>query len=123
MSSAKSVPFFALASLAVASLPHSVAFGQLSIGTHILVTQNIDESRLVTLRGNTRPEAIAANDRGPVAEESRLEHLFLQLRRSAEQEQALEQYIDHCMTHNRRIITNGSRRKILARRSVWRKKI
>jgi len=28
----------------------------------VLVTQNIDEARLVTLRGNVRPEAIAFNE-------------------------------------------------------------
>src|SRR5208283_960273 len=32
-----------------------------------LITQKIDESQLVTLAGNTRPEANAVNDRGPVS--------------------------------------------------------
>jgi hypothetical protein len=38
-------------------------------GARVLITQNIDEARLVTLRGNLRPEAIAANDRGEVPED------------------------------------------------------
>ena len=59
-----------------------------------LITQQIDENILVTLAGNARPEARAANDRGPVADSFPLEHLWLQLRRSPEQEQALERYID-----------------------------
>ena len=60
-----------------------------------LITQQIDENNLVTLAGNTRPEArAAANDRGPVADSFPLEHLWLQLRRSPEREQALERYID-----------------------------
>ena len=50
-----------------------------------LITQQIDENDLVTLAGNTRPEATAANDRGPVADSFPMEHLWLQLRRSPEQ--------------------------------------
>jgi hypothetical protein len=51
-------------------------------------------SALVTLRGNTRPEANAYNDRGRVADSMPLNHLMLQLQRTPEQEQALEQFID-----------------------------
>src|SRR5208282_4389548 len=54
----------------------------------------IDESVLVTLSGNTRPEAKAANDRGAVPDSFRLEHMMLQLRRTPQQEQAVEQFID-----------------------------
>ena len=59
-----------------------------------LITEAINESTLVTLAGNTRPEATAANDRGAVADSLPMEHLWLQLRRSPEQEQALEKYLD-----------------------------
>ena len=59
-----------------------------------LITAAIDESRLVTLAGDTRPEANAANDRGPVADNLPMEHMMLQLRRAPEQEQALEKYLD-----------------------------
>ena len=59
-----------------------------------LITETISETELVTLAGNTRPEATAANDRGPVADSFPMEHLWLQLRRSPEREQALERYID-----------------------------
>ena len=48
---------------------------------------------MVVLRGNTRPEATSTNDRGRVADSLRLDHMLLQLRRSPEQERALEQYI------------------------------
>lgn len=54
----------------------------------------IAESGLVTLSGNTRPEAIPANDLGRVAEGFRMEHMMLLLRRTPEQERALEQLID-----------------------------
>jgi len=58
------------------------------------ITSAIDESRLAMLAGGTRPEANTKNDRGPVPESFRLEHMFLQLRRSPEQEHALDQYIE-----------------------------
>lgn len=54
----------------------------------------IDETRLVTLAGNTRPEANAQNDRGIVPDDFPLEHMLLQLKRSPEREAALSQYID-----------------------------
>jgi hypothetical protein len=50
-------------------------------------------SGLITLRGNTRPEANAKNDRGRVSDDLVLNHLMLQLRRSPEREQALQQFI------------------------------
>ncbi|HEV3481366.1 MAG TPA: protease pro-enzyme activation domain-containing protein [Candidatus Acidoferrales bacterium] len=65
-----------------------------------LITQGIDESRLVTLRGNTRSEANPQNDRGPVANNLAIEHMLLQLRRSPEQEQALKQFIDELHDRN-----------------------
>jgi len=60
----------------------------------LLITGPVDESNLVTLEGNTRPEVNANNDRGPVADDLPLEHMMLQLRRSAQQEAALKAYND-----------------------------
>ncbi|MGA8408118.1 MAG: protease pro-enzyme activation domain-containing protein [Candidatus Acidiferrales bacterium] len=57
------------------------------------IRQPIDESRLVTLHNNTRPEANAQNDRGPVSDDFALDHLLLQLKRSPASETALQQYI------------------------------
>ena len=59
-----------------------------------LITQPIDENNLVTLAGNIRPEANAANDRGPVPDSMPIEHMLLQLQRSPQQEQAVETLID-----------------------------
>jgi hypothetical protein len=59
-----------------------------------LITSRIDENTLVTLRGNTRPEATAANDRGPLNDATRIEHMFLLLQRAPEREQALVTMID-----------------------------
>lgn len=63
-----------------------------------VITQNIDEGNLVALRGNTRAEARATNDRGAVANDLLMEHMLLQLRRSPEQEQALQKYIYELQT-------------------------
>ena len=61
----------------------------------VLITETIDENKLVTLRGNTRPEALeAANDRGPVDDAFPMTHMLLQLRRPAELEAEFEQFID-----------------------------
>jgi len=61
---------------------------------HVLITQNIDEAKLVTLRGNVRPEATVGNDRGPVPENFPMEHMMLQLQRPPELQTELEQFID-----------------------------
>jgi len=62
--------------------------------TPVLITQAVDESKLATLAGNTRPEASPANDRGRVPDSTPIDHMLLQLRRSPQQEQALEKLID-----------------------------
>jgi subtilase family serine protease len=59
-----------------------------------LITAPVSDHALVTLKGNTRPEATAANDRGAVAADFPMDHMLLQLRRPPEQEQALDRYID-----------------------------
>jgi uncharacterized membrane protein len=60
----------------------------------ILVTQNVNESRLVTLPGNTRPEANSKNDRGPVGSDFLIEHVMLLLKRSPAQQRQLDQLIE-----------------------------
>ena len=59
-----------------------------------LITQTIVESRLHALEGNTRPEATADHDRGPVTHDFALDHMLLQLRRSPGQETAFDQYLE-----------------------------
>jgi hypothetical protein len=58
------------------------------------LAQPIDESKRFSVAGNTRPEAKASNDRGAVVDHFALEHMFLQLRRSPDQEKTLETFID-----------------------------
>ncbi|HUY37339.1 MAG TPA: protease pro-enzyme activation domain-containing protein, partial [Candidatus Binataceae bacterium] len=65
-----------------------------------LITQKISESDTVTLAGNTRPEANAANDRGPVAADFAMDHMLLQLRRPEEREHALDKYLDELEDRN-----------------------
>jgi subtilase family serine protease len=59
-----------------------------------LITQPIDETRLVTLAGNTRSEANSQNDKGKLPDSFALDHIFLQLKRSPEREEAFKSYID-----------------------------
>jgi subtilase family serine protease len=74
--------------------PESSLYAQTS-AVRPLITQAIVESNLVRLSGNVRPEANGTNDRGLVPNNFSMEHMFLQLRRPAAQEQALGQLIDH----------------------------
>ena len=67
-----------------------------------LITSRVDENTLVTLRGNTRAEAIAANDRGRLDDATRIEHMFLLLQRAPEREEALVTMIDQL--HDRKSV-------------------
>lgn len=62
--------------------------------SHVLITAHIDESRLVTLTGNTRPEANAHNDRGRLDDGVPVDHMLLQLRRDPQSELDFEQFIE-----------------------------
>jgi subtilase family serine protease len=58
------------------------------------ISQAVNEANLVTLSNNTRPEAVAGNDLGIVPDTFPMNHLLLQLQRSAQGEAALRSYID-----------------------------
>jgi subtilase family serine protease len=60
----------------------------------VLITEPIDEGRLIPLKGNMRREANADNDRGRVADDFAMEHMLLLLNRPPELEQEFEQYIE-----------------------------
>jgi subtilase family serine protease len=91
--------FFSAASLLV-SFPFRSASAQVDSGqpSRVLIKQSIDESHRITLHGNTRPEARAENDRGIVSEDLNLTHMLLQLRRSPDLEESLQQFIDELHT-------------------------
>lgn len=58
------------------------------------IVNPIDETRRVTLAGNTRSEATAENDLGQVDDTLPLEHMQLLLRRSDELQQKLDDYTE-----------------------------
>jgi subtilase family serine protease len=59
----------------------------------IRIVDRIDESQLVTLRGNTHPLANAQNDRGRVSPDLPMTDLILVLSRSPEQQAAFEKFV------------------------------
>jgi subtilase family serine protease len=59
-----------------------------------MIHDRVDENKLVTLAGNTRPEANADNDLGPVADDLSMDHMMLQLKRSPEREKAAARFIE-----------------------------
>src|SRR6202012_768539 len=63
-----------------------------------LITQSLDEFNRVRLAGHTRPAANVENDRGAVSDTLALDHMLLQLRRPAEQEAALAQFLQQVQT-------------------------
>jgi subtilase family serine protease len=65
---------------------------------HALVTQKIDETRYVALRGNVRPEVGGQHDRGLVADSLPMEHMLLLLKRSPTQERDLANLIEELHT-------------------------
>ncbi|HTS58231.1 MAG TPA: protease pro-enzyme activation domain-containing protein, partial [Terriglobales bacterium] len=83
--------FALLLFLFVLSVPAPVVHAAGSAAPQILSAVN--ETDLVELRGSTHPLAIAKFDRGAVADSLPMEHMFLVLRRSSAQEQAIEEFI------------------------------
>jgi subtilase family serine protease len=82
---------FASAFLAVSAL--AAAAGQSEAPRPSRITEALDNGRRVILQGNVRPEVRPEYDRGRVADSLPLQHLLLQLKRSAEQERALEEFL------------------------------
>jgi subtilase family serine protease len=72
-----------------------VLFGPLSgQDARVLITQAIDETNLVTLFGNTRPEArVSQNDRGPVPDSFPMTYMELQLKRPLYLQQQFDQFL------------------------------
>ncbi|MGP8184685.1 MAG: Ig-like domain repeat protein [Terracidiphilus sp.] len=92
----------------MSSLPHCALAGALLCSTALVCTpalpaqgvapkirivNRIDESQLVTLKGNTHPAANAKNDRGRVSPDLPMTDLILVLGRSPEQQAAFEKFV------------------------------
>jgi subtilase family serine protease len=76
------------AGLALSAAIGSGAHAQVASIAPRMITRAIDEASRVALAGNTRPEAAAAVDRGLVPDDTPIEHVLLQLKRSPLSEQA-----------------------------------
>jgi hypothetical protein len=57
------------------------------------IVDSIDESQLITLKGNTHPAAMGQNDRGPASPNLAMTDLILVLRRGPEQQAAFDQFV------------------------------
>src|SRR5712672_2454190 len=64
------------------------------------VTQTVDDTNRVALRGNVHPHARAEFDRGAVADAQPVTRILLLLQRSAEQEAALRQLMEEQQSKN-----------------------
>jgi len=71
-----------------------LAKAQTASSAPLTVTTPVDESKMVPLLGNVRAQAKAANDRGAVSGDLKLEHILLQLKRPALREAALTELIE-----------------------------
>ncbi len=82
--------------LPFASLAQQAAAGQnIPAGSHPLITQMIEESRLTVLKGNTHRLARPEFDLGAAPASLPLQRMLLVLKRSAAQETALRQLLDN----------------------------
>ena len=70
------------------------AYGQGPSPKPSLITQSMNESQLVVLKGNIHPSAQARFDRGAAPPELPMDRMLLVLKRSAEQEAALRSLLD-----------------------------
>jgi subtilase family serine protease len=90
-----STAFAALTFAAASKFPPHAHVADIEHGARILITEDIDEHRLVALHGNTRPEARDhKNDRGRLDDGFPMEHMLLQLRRPEELEREFEELIE-----------------------------
>jgi len=86
-----SIGLTAMALLALAMVLFTPIFGDFP---RALIVDPIDESKLVTLAGNTRHEANRQNDRGRVPDDYAMPNMLLQMKRSPALEAELRQYIE-----------------------------
>jgi len=65
-----------------------------ALAQRVLIQNTIDETQLVQLAGNTRPEVKTAADLGAVNDDFPMQHMLLQLRRPMELQEALDKYVE-----------------------------
>jgi subtilase family serine protease len=74
--------------------------GQTTASARPLVTEIIDEGKVVTLVGNTRPEVRTARDLGAVPDDLLLEHIYLLMNRPSEQQLAIDELVNELHDQN-----------------------
>jgi subtilase family serine protease len=95
-----------------------------------MITSKIDETKLVTLEGNTRSAARnSKNDRGPVADDFKLDGMQMLLKRSPEQQAAFDKIVEgltskgspyyHKWLNNSEIAEFGPSQKDIATIKEW----
>jgi subtilase family serine protease len=90
-------PVLGLLTILVLNVLSGTAFAAPQAGSTAVaprIVTAVDETKLVTLAGSTHRLAVPQYDQGAVEDSLPMEHMFLQLRRSAEQETALQHTID-----------------------------
>ena len=87
-----SLPFF-VAAILVLNDPPARAQAKSGLHTFPRITGPVDETDRVPLASNVRPEVRPENDRGRVSDALASEHMLLQLKRSPEKEEALQELI------------------------------
>jgi subtilase family serine protease len=89
-------PCFCCISLLIllSSSPAAAQAGNSASTNAPLITQAVDDSNLVVLRGNTHPLALPQYDQGAVSPDLALHRMLLVLKRSPAQEAALDQLLD-----------------------------
>ena len=86
-------PLLALVSVLLSGISETSASAQESATPQVRIVNRIDESDLVTLRGNTHPAANASNDRGPVSPSLPMTDLILVLSRDQAQQAAFDKFV------------------------------
>jgi uncharacterized protein YceK len=89
----RSLPLSLLASALLVSLLCSSNLMAQGVAPRVRIVNRIDESNLVTLKGNTHPAANAKNDQGRVSPSLPMSDLILVLSRDAEQQAAFDKFV------------------------------
>jgi subtilase family serine protease len=95
---AKFVLTFLAMSVAAAYATNSHAAGTIGLLSKPQITQAPNNNNRIAIPGNVSPYAIAANDQGRVNDSTALDHMQLQLKRSADREQALQTLMQQQLT-------------------------
>ena len=94
------VLFFASCSALLFFAASGSGYAQRALTARPLVTASIDEKKVVSLSGNTRPEVRTARDLGAAPEDLLLEHIYLLMNRPPEQKQAIDELVNELHDRN-----------------------